>query len=317
MKRFALLALSVLSLAACKDDEPTSNTNSYPTDGLALPQVKNALLLNSYFPMVGMTTQIPTLVFKDAYEENLNYVNVVNNPTSPFYSPIADSITFNQPLQAAPNFYLNDQTVSLINVVDAIDAIDLALAKKPIATVNHRVSINDTAWVVDSKVKFWRDTANKGFRIATYMVASVKAAMYPNNLNLLVNPSTGIIRNDNDLSIWETNIPNLDSSANVVSAGDIYYHQNILINNFNAESAWGFPFTEYTPFGESFSDGDIIGTESTPIRHYFPKPDSKIAGAFDPDFEFTPAFITIIWCQNADTYKYEYINSVMTELPLE
>lgn len=315
MKRFALLALSVLSLAACKDD-PAPTASSYPTDGLALPQVKNAMALTSYLPTAGVATQIPSLIFKDAYQENFNYVNVVNNPTSPFYSPIADSITFNQPLQAPPSFYLNDQSADLLNIPAAAEAIDVALKKKPVASVNHKVTITDTAWVVDSKVKFWKDTANNGFRIATYMVASVKAAMYP-NVNLLLNPSTGVIKTENDMSIWETAIPSLDSTSNVVSPGDIFYHQNILVKNFNEESAWGFPFTEYTPFGESFSAGDVIGTSTTPIRHYFPKPDSKIDGAFEPDFEFTPAFITVIWCQNADTYKYEYINCVMTELPLE
>lgn len=314
MKRFALIALSVLTLASCEDD-PVVTTSSYPTDGLALPQVRNSIIFTSYLPMSGYTTQIPMLILDDAYTENLNYVNVVNDGNNAFYSAIADSITFNQPLQAPPSFYLNDATVDLPSLSMAVES---SMDKKPVASVNHKVTITDSAWVVDSKVKFWRDTVNKGFRVATYMLVNAKAANYPTaGINLNVNPAQGVITNNNDLSYWDYEVPNIDTSKTLTSKGDIFYHQHVLVKNFNDESAWGFPFTEYTPFGESFSDGDVIGTSTTPIRHYFPKPDSDIEGAFEPDYEFTPAFITIIWCQNADTYKYEYINSVLTSLPLE
>lgn len=314
MKRFALFALSILALTGCEDD-PVVTQNAYPTDGLALSQVRNSLIMTSYLPMSGYTTQIPNLVLDDAYGENVHYMNVVNDPNNTFYSAIADSITFNQPLDAPPAFYLNDATVDLPSLAEAVAT---SLAKNPIASVNHKLTNTDSAWVIDSKVRFWKDTINSGFRIATYMLVNAKAANNPTTgINLTVNPAQGVILNNNDLSQWDTDIPNIDSTGSVASKGDIFYHQNVLVKNFNDESAWGSPFTDFSPFAQSFSRGDVIGTESTPIRHYFPKPDSDIEGAFTPDYEFSPSFITIIWCQNADTYKYEYINSVLTSMPLD
>ncbi|WP_421753705.1 hypothetical protein [Croceimicrobium sp.] len=311
MKRIALFGLALLTLASCEDD-PVVKTNTYPTDNLALPQVRSSLILSSYSPSFGYIAEIPRLLLSDQYGSELTFMNVVTDANSEFYSAIADSITFNQPLEAAPSFYLNDETVDMASLLTDIEP---ALAKKPIATVNHKVTVTDTAWVVDSKVRFWVDTMNRGFRIATYMTLSAKAANYPTaGLDLRVNAAPGTVISNGDLSVWDQNLQSLDSSGTVTTKGDPFYHSNVLVRNFNPESAWGFSFEEYSPFGQSFSKGDIIGTKTTPIRHYFPTPNSGLDGAIDVDFEFTPGFLTVIWCENSETAKYEYINSVFTAL---
>lgn len=311
MKRIVILALGLMILSSCEDD-PVVNTNTYPTDNLALPEVRTSILISSYNPSVGYASEIPRLVLQDAAPDALSYLSVVTDGGSPLYSPTADSLAFNQPLAGAPSLYLNRETVDFANLFSAAnDAAD----KRPIATVNHKVSITDTAWIVDAKVKFWKDTINPGFRIATYMTANVRARNYNGlGFDLNVTPAQGVASVANDASFWDGNIPNIDSSGFVAQKNDPFNHRNILVKNFNPESAWGFSFEEYSPFGQSFSTGDIIGTSTTPIRHYFLRPETGEDEAYDPGFGFTPGFVTVIWVQNEDTFKYEYINSVMTVL---
>jgi len=316
MKRIALVLLSVITLASCEDD-PVVSTSTFPTDGLALPQVKNTLMMTSYMPMSGYSTQVFNIALADAFPGTYNGINLVNDGANVLYTAISDSIAWNQPLQAAPSLYLNDATV--LDPSNLLEDVTKAQEKRPIAAVNHVVTNTDSAWVIDSKVQFFRDTTNAGFRIETYMLVNAIAANYPTaGINLTTNPSAGVMVTQNDLSVWDVEIFGLvDTTKALTTKGQPYYHQNVLVRNSNPESAWGYPFTEYSPFGQSFSDGDIIGTRTTPIRHYFGKPDSDIDGAFTADYEFTPSFITIIWVQNESTFKYEYVNSVLTELPLQ
>lgn len=311
MKRIAILAFGLLLFSACEDD-PVVTTNSYPTDGLALPEVRTSLLLNSYNPSLGFVSETGRLLAADAYPGAFTHLSMVNDPASPLYSAIADSVYLNQPLAAGPSFYLNDQTVDPALLLPSIDD---AQGKRPIAVVNHSVQTNDTAWLVDVKVKFFRDTVNPGFRVATYMATSIKAKNYPGlGINLNTNPSSGLVKNENDATLWETELDNIDSTRKLTAVNDTFMHRNVLVKNYNPESAWGTSFEEYSPFGQSFSIGDVIGTSTTPIRHYFLRPESGDSDAHDPGYEFNPSFITIIWVQNQDTDKYEYINSVMTEL---
>lgn len=311
MKRIAILALGMLIFSACEDD-PAPAASGYPTDGLALPQVRTSIILSSYNPSVGYVSEIPRLMLSDAYPNAFTFMNVVTDGGNPLYSAIADSITFNQPLAGAPSLYLNDQTVDPATI---FDAVDVAQDKKPLATVNHKVTVTDTAWLVDSKVKFWKDTVNSGFRIATYMTATIKAKNYTGlSINLNVTPSPSLVKVENDASLWDVALNNIDTTKTLTAVNDTFMHRNVLVKNFNKESAWGFSFEEYSPFGQSFSIGDIIGTKTTPIRHYFLRPETEDEDAYDPGYEYSPGFITVIWVQNEDTFKYEYVNSVMTTL---
>ncbi len=309
MKRILLLALGLSTIVACKDD-PAPAPSGYPTDGLALPETKNALLINSYLPMVGYATDIPSLIAEDAFAGQINMLNVVNDANNPLYSRISDSLALNQPLQMAPAHYVNDETFSFDGLIGAIDN---ANKRRPIAAVNHAITSNDTAWIVDSKVKFFRDTVNQGFRIETYMLANVRAREYDNSsIDLKVNPSDGIVRTVGNASRWAFELQNFDSTRTLTTRDDFYVHRQIMARNFNPESAWGFPFTDYSPFGQAFSVGDIIGTRTTPIQHFFMKPGSGSTLAYEPGFDYIPSFLTVIWVLNEDTFKYEYINSVLT-----
>ncbi|MDZ7846792.1 MAG: hypothetical protein U5L96_08470 [Owenweeksia sp.] len=48
----------------------------------------------------------------------------------------------------------------------------------------------------------------------------------------------------------------------------------------------------------------MIGTEDTPIRHYFLK---DIRDNYE--FDFQPQFISVVWILNPMTSSWEYLNS--------
>jgi hypothetical protein len=193
-------------------------------------------------------------------------------------------------------------------IVDIEDAV----MRRPVASVEHAVTRTDTAWLVDAKVKFWRDTLGAGFRIATYFLANVDAANYSTlGLDLRMGEVQNFIAQGDSLSTWITDVPNLDSTRNVTSNGEVYVHPFVLVDNFWPLSFLGRELGSFTPFGFQFNENDIIGTRSTPIRSYFLYPEEME----DPDemaYAFEPAFLTVIWFQNPATGNVSYINSFLS-----
>jgi hypothetical protein len=312
MKKIIVLLAASFFFVACEDDDNGTATNGYPTDGLALPETKNALMIGSYAQASGLSLEILRATAQDLYPGQLNYFSVVANQGSPLYNGLTDSISLNQPLSPAPSVYLNEGP---LDIATAFTSIEKELNRRPVASVNHAIGQNDTAWVIDSKVKFWRDTTGGQFYIETYLASSMIAANYQSlSINLQTSPAAGFIRNQDTVSVWDADIPNADSSSFLFNKEDAFYHPMILSSSANSAFAWGVNVGDYTPFGLSFSVNDVIGTETTPIRHYILKPDSDIVGAYSPGFEFTPTFVTVIWALNVETAKFEYINSISTTL---
>ena len=311
MKKILVLLAASMFFAACEEEAPAP-VLGYPTDGLALPETKNALLIASYAPATGFTYDILRATIQDLYPKQVNYMSLVGSQSSPLYNGLTDSISLNQPLDPAPSLYLNEAALDIAN---AVVSIEKELNRRPIATVNHVVSSNDTAWVIDSKVKFWRDTAGGSFYIETYLASSMVAANYQSlGANLQTTAVSGYIRNVDSLSVWDADILNADSSAVLFKKDEPFMHPMIVSGSANPAFAWGVNIGEYTPFGAAYSVNDVIGTKSTPIKHYILKPDSDLEGAYAPGFSFTPTFITVIWSLDKETAKFEYINSVSTTL---
>jgi len=311
MKKIILFLTAALFFTACEDD-PIIAEPGYPTDGLVLAETKNALLIASYMPASGYTFEILRATIQDLYPDEINYFSVVGDQSNPLYNGLTDSISLNQPLEPAPSLYLNDASLDLANVQESIE---MKLNRKPLASVNHAVGQNDTAWLIDSKIKFWKDSTGGDFYIETYLGSTMIAANYiSEGINLQTTAATGFIRNADSVSYWVKDIPNSDSSKVLFQKDSPYRHPMVLSGSSNPDFAWGVNLCEYTPFCAAFSENDLIGTEFTPIRQYILKPDSDIEGAYSPGFNFRPTFITVIWSLNNETAKFDYVNSVSTTL---
>lgn len=317
MKKILLLSTIIaLSFSSCKDDDETPISKGYVTDGLPLAEEKNALLMTGTSlqnPGTGVYETI-RLIGTDDFKGRVNTFNLLNSNATKLYDPYADSIMMNFQSPMSPYFVVNDEEVPL-DLTSLINALKAGTRGKPVLAVSHKVTQNDSAWVVNHKVKFFKDSIYDQFFIDTYMLAKLKAQVYnpdelmeislriPNSKDLIVNPEEPME------SQWANDIPNLDSSGFVAKKGDAFYHQNLLIDKFDSTSTWGPQLGSYWPFGGEFYAGDVIGTKDTPIIQYFLK--SKNMTDFFDTYDIK--FMSIVWVRNPLTGTMEHVNSYTSD----
>lgn len=304
MRKLTIFSFAFLLLLGCKkkDSDNDTTTPSYPTDNLELPAAVRSLLLTNYGPsdQSSVGYEVSRLRNESSFGGNLNHLSLVVNVGNPLYSIMADTISTNFLSLGTPAFVVDFQGVSPLDLEDAVEAETM---KNPILSVAHSVSSNDTAWVVDNKVKFFKDTTSSGIFIQTYLLGQIRAQDFG-----AVDLNAGIVSNltkkVDGATLWDATVPNLDSSANAIEKNDDYYHNWVLLKGFQENKAWGVQLGTYWPFGPQFFENDVIGTADTPIRHYFLKPEKG-----DYPFEFSPQFITVVWILNPFTGNWEYVNS--------
>lgn len=308
MRKLSIFSFALLLVFGCKDnngDGGNTGGGTYPTDNLDLSEQVRSLLITNYGPsdQGSLGFEVIRLRNESTFRDDLNHMSLVSAQGHPLYSITADSIRTNFLSLLAPSFVVDYQNVSPANLEEAVDA---ELNKKPILAVAHKVSENDTAWIVDNKVKFFKDTASSGIFIQTYLLAKIKAQDYGTvNLNAAI--VNNLTKKVDDATIWDLTVPNLDTSANAITTGDDYYHQWVMVQGFNPVNTWGVQLATYWPFGADFYKKDVIGTRDTPIRHFFLKPKK---GTIPYDIE--PQFLTVVWILNPFTGNWEYLNSYQT-----
>lgn len=313
MMKKTLALFSVLAFLTACEDEPTETTGpSYPTNNLVLTAEANSLFTVPYAPsspaIIG--PEVLRLIAEDDLKGGLNHMALDSDPNSPLFSAIADTLVDSLGVGSIPSLLLNGEMALLS--LDILADIKAFNQRKPVASVAHKVTKNDSAWIVDSKVKFWKDTAGSGFMIETYMMVNAPAVNYSAKGIDLQPPSVnGFILSGDSLTTWVTDIPNIDSTGTVVKEGDPYIHYAVLQEKGSRDVAgvFGRPLAEYTPFGPNFNENDIIGTRTTPIQHYFLRPGNDDTPNDDIDYVFTPGFLTVIWYKDPMTMSYSYVNS--------
>lgn len=304
MRKLTLFGLAFLLLLGCKKKNGGDGTDTpdYPTNDLELSAQVKSLLLTNYGPgdQSSIGFEVSRLRSESSFGGNLNHMSLVVNGGNPLYSIIADSISSNFLSLGTPGFVID---FNAINPLDLENAVEAEINKKPILSVAHKVSSNDTAWVVDNKVKFFKDTISSGIFIQTYLLGKIRAQDF-GSVDLNAGQVGNLTKKTDDATFWDVTVPNLDSSANAINKNDAYYHNWVLLKSFGETSTWGLQLGTYWPFGPQFFKNDVIGTEDTPIRHYFLKPEKG-----DYPFEFSPQFITVVWILNPFSGNREYVNS--------
>lgn len=311
MKKMLALFSALALLSACEDEPVEDSGPSYPTNNLVLTAEGNSMLTVPYAPsspsVIG--PELLRLVAKDYFKGRLTHMALDSDPNSPLFSAIADTLVDSLSVGSIPSLMLNGQmTMPSLDIIEDIESFNM---RKPVASVAHKVTKNDTAWLVDSKVKFWKDTSSSGFQIETYMMVTAPAIDYiAKGIDLQLPAVNGYIVNEDSVSKWTTAVPNIDSSGSVTQEGDTYMHYSVLQEKGSRDvpGVFGQPLSEYTPFVDFF-ENDVIGTRTTPIRHYFLRPGNDDTPNDDIDYQFTPGFLTVIWYKDPMTMTYTYVNS--------
>lgn len=316
MKKILLFSTLITILASCGEDDPIPAVDSGP----ATPQEQYNPLL-----MMGSDIKNPVSAANEAarlqtiheYPGRLNTLHMVTGPVGPLYDTDGDSIMMNFQSPISPYLVLDDAEVLLTELTTETK---FALRKKPFLAVTNKVSQNDTAWIIDHKVKFFMDSITNDVYIDTYMLGSSKARQYETGLpapfdirmaatpKLINNPGTPVPLE----SQWDLDVISIDSSTVLAAKGSPFYYNNQFLAKFDSTGTWGYPLGDYWPFGGEFYKGDIIGTDDTPIRHYIGKFSSENTQSPDYAANTELRFMSIVWVRDPLSGSFVHANSYIS-----
>ena len=309
MKKLGIFALLFALFIACDDDDDdSSGDGGYITDNLTVEEKTKSLLAMGYSNKNGAIPALQQLriIAEDEFGDDLNHISLADSSVGDLGFSTADSLIIQFGYGMLPYLVHNNED---INASQLFTIPENSISKTPIAGVRHTVSKNDTAWRIDAKVKFFKDTTDAKIRVQTYMLGNIDATKNDNQgYNLLQAGAGGndapIAENDTVTS-WNTDILSLDSTETLVSNGETYTHQYILMDKSETPMP-GRPLESYWPFGARYIVNDVIGTEDTPIRSYFLLPSESDKY---PDYSFDAEFLTVLYIQDPMTLNWLYLNS--------
>jgi hypothetical protein len=318
MKRLVSLSLLLAFMAGCGDQKNGNETSDpyYPTTTLKLEREMRVMLTQLVSPTSPLTALNTIITAQVDYELGASKTALGLPSQALGGNPWADTIAAQLMLsQPSPALAVNMTPVGQSELEAVPELAGMASNGNPVASVRHRVREDDTSWVVYNKVKFWKDTLGNEFRIATYLLYDIPAVRYQSqSLDLRYLQVDDLINRGDSLSTWAADVPNADSTATVIGQGDIFTYRSVMVSPFGHRS-FGIPILDYTVFGPRFFRNDIYGTESTPIEHHFVKPEAFETDTIEANFNYEPAFLSVIWAVQdsmGTIQKAEYVNSYMS-----
>ena len=320
MKKLVSVSLLLVLLAGCDDNKNGNETNDfdYPTATLNLERETRVMLTQLVNPNSPLTALNTVLTAQVDYElgDSQTALGLPSQAQALGINPWADTMAAQLMLsQPSPSLAVNMTPVGQNELETVPELAGIANNANPVASVKHRVREDDTAWVVYNKVKFWKDVLGDEFRIATYLLYDIPAVRYQSqNLDLRYQQVDDLVNRGDSICSWATDVPNADSTATVFGQGETFAYRSVMVSPFGNRT-FGIPVLDYTVFGPSLFRNDIYGTESTPIEHHFVKPEAFETDTIEANFNYEPAFLSVIWAVQdsmGTIQKAEYVNSFMS-----
>lgn len=304
---FSLLALALI-FTSCKDDDPVIK-DCYVTETLSLSPETNSLVMVEYASTSSNSANSELIrgSLLDMFPRNVVHLSLISNTGDPLYAPLADSISDHFGGKPAGTFLLNGAAKSVPEILASIDQINDDISTKPILSVAHAMSSNDTAWIADILVEFYKDTITPFLYIESYLVADMNAILYnAGPIDLRLKPNSPLTTNVGETTTWAKDFYNSDTTKLLYPAASTYKHKGVFLGNFNPNNGFGTQLATYTKFGGEYFNGDNIGLRQNPIQHYFLKSDYDHL-----DFTFKPRIVTVVWAYDFIALDYKYVNSYM------
>jgi len=305
MKKLGLFILAGgLLLGGCKETEPTSSNDTYPTDALTVDAKQRVLVVEQ----TGAWCQFcpngaEKMIALDAFLGDAILPIAVHNKDD-LTLPVSGLWDDNYPTQGVPNFYVMNEDAGLSPEGKIPAYINLV----PTLGVNHAVVTTDTSYNVYAKIEVFTDSYNEDYLINSYLILDgVLAKDYGGGLDLNQVSSVPIVQTGagSTPTKWAQNAAVVNGEPQV-KAGDNYDHIEVLFTPANTANPWGLPLAEVNPFGRDFIEGDILGTKNTPILLSIPK--TSLA-----PFETGLSVATIVWRLRTDgSGGYDYVNGYMS-----
>tara|TARA_R110002072_G_scaffold184135_3_gene340536 strand:- start:2279 stop:3211 length:933 start_codon:yes stop_codon:yes gene_type:complete len=303
---FSLLAIALI-FSSCEDDEPVVS-NNYPTENISLTAETNSLVILEY-SSTSSTSANSELIrgdLADMFSSNVVHLSLASNVADPMYVANGDSISDHFGGKPAGTFLLNGSAKTAPEILSSIDEINDNKYTKPILSVGHVMTTNDTAWIADILVEFFKDTLTPFLYIESYLVADVEAINYngTNPVDLRLKPDSPLVTNQGETTKWAKDFYNSDTTKLLYPINSTYMHKGVFLGNFNSENSFGTQLASYTKFGGEYFKGDNIGLKQNPIQHYFLKSDYDHL-----DFSFQARIVTVVWAYDFIDLDYKYVNS--------
>lgn len=310
MKQFFSLLAIALIFSSCEDDEPTVDP-PFVTSSINLSAETNSLVILEYSTTSSnsSTSELIRGNLVDMFPNNVMHLSLASDLNDPLYTPLGDSLSDHFGGKPVGTFLLNGAAKTAPEILASIDEINNNIFTKPLLSVGHVMTSNDTAWIADVLVEFFKDSITPFLFIESYLVADFVAADYPNltpPLDLRLKPNNPQIFSGGANTIWTNDFSNSDTSKVLYAKDSPFVNKGVFLGNFNSTNVFGTQLATYTKFGGEYFSGDNIGLEQNPIRHYFLKSDYDHL-----KFNFTPRIVTVVWSFDFIDLDYKYVNSYM------
>jgi hypothetical protein len=286
MKKILFPVLAILALVSCEED-PVAVIPGYPTDGLVLRE-EQKLLFHTKTSLSATAASFAAfnLIIDEEYANRI-YTTSSFSMGDALHTEFSDTIS-NRLGISSQGVVVNGQNALALDQ----DDLDVMLMKEPLLAVAHKGGQNDTAWFTDVKLKFFRDTSVFFIYVESYLMSDFKATEdTASGIDLRIPAFPDVVREENGMSVFDDDVYGFDSVL-VAKNGDPVRHEDVVLLGNPHFTTRGINIAQdVNIFGTQFNEGDVLGTEFTPIRVYIKKPEN-----LNEDFEdlIEPEFLTIV-----------------------
>jgi hypothetical protein len=235
-------------------------------------------------------------------------IGVAVHNADPLASPTAMGWEIAFPAGGYPTIHVNG--TALENYSTANSEVIAVLNEEAEIGAAHKVTDLDSAYAIDVKIEVFKDIAGREFFVQSFLlIDGVLAKNYGTDGDLRQTSSVPIVSTGTDVSVWAQDAAFVDGVPSA-KAGDNFYHlHNIWSTAYSTDTIYtnqGLPLSAVNPFGNEYIQGDVFGTQYSPIRFYITKPNLPATWS-STGF----SALTMIWelYYEDATAKYRYVNA--------
>jgi len=314
MKKIIILTLLIALTMSCDKPVTTEPTpDPYITDSLVVYNESNALVIETtgawcqYCPNGTASLKQEQNIYNT---ERSRVVAFVSHTGDLLETAVCTKLNAAFPTSGVPNFYVNntDAGQSISGPIAA--AVSATPTTVGVAHTHHENAAGDTI-TVDVKVQFFETSKTTSYYVQSYMMISgIDAKEYNlggtvvdlNQVSTVPWVTTG---SGSTPSTWAVTDPTVG-----VTSGDIYQYDHIPAVEGIADFDWGITLDTINPLGRAYFDGDIFGSQYTPIQIKIWKGALSALQGLDYSYDI----VTVIWSERFDgSAGVLYVNSVEGE----
>jgi hypothetical protein len=305
-KILALLVVSAIAVS-CGNDTPDPTDKKYATDSLTVSPSQNVLV----FETTGAWCQYcpnGAAALRKAILRNPEgrILGMAAHTGDVLETPVATLLNTMWPASGVPNFYINGNDAGQ-SIAGPIAASLTSIPEMGVATA---VAETDTSYEVYAKVQVFKETRGTTYTVQSYLMYEGLDAKQYGLIDLNQVSSVPVVTKGSGAqpSIWA-----VDTVGK--KAGDVYQHEHLPIMPSITSNPFGIVLDTVNPLGNNFFEGDIFGTQYTPIKLRISKKPLAALNAIVPLDPKKFYVLTVVWKERLDgTGGFLFVNGIEDHL---